>query len=388
MKTFRRRPFGYQFLHVHLENWRNFAKVEVDLAKRAFLVGPNASGKSNFLDVFRFLRDITISGGLSQAVSNDRGGISKLRSLAARRYSDIAISVKLGQSQNAETWEYSIRFNQDNRRRPVVKQERVRKGDKCILDRPNEEDRKDPERMTQTYLEQINVNRDFREIAEFFSSVRYLHIVPQLIRDAERSKGRVSDPYGGDFLEQLVRTPRKTREAWLKRINEALRVAVPQLKELELSRDEMGSPHLRGLYEHWRPNAGWQTEEQFSDGTLRLVGLLWSILEGSGPLLLEEPELSLHPEIVSRIPQMMARMQRRTGRQLIVSTHSFDLLRDNGIGIDEVLLFVPGKEGTTVRLASDFSDVMRLLDEDFTMAEAVIPITAPKNVAQLSLFGE
>jgi hypothetical protein len=81
-------------------------------------------------------------------------------------------------------------------------------------------------------------------------------------------------------------------------------------------------------------------------------------------------------------------MQRRTGRQLIVSTHSFDLLRDNGIGIDEVLLFVPGKEGTTVRLASDFSDVMRLLDEDFTMAEAVIPITAPKNVAQLSLFGE
>jgi hypothetical protein len=33
-------------------------------------------------------------------------------------------------------------------------------------------------------------------------------------------------------------------------------------------------PHLRGLYSHWRKDAGWQTEEQFSDGTLRLLGLL------------------------------------------------------------------------------------------------------------------
>ena len=34
--------------HLGLSNWRNFPKVDVDLAGRAFLVGPNASGKSNF----------------------------------------------------------------------------------------------------------------------------------------------------------------------------------------------------------------------------------------------------------------------------------------------------------------------------------------------------
>ena len=131
-----------------------------------------------------------------------------------------------------------------------------------------------------------------------------------------------------------------------------------------------------------------QTEEQFSDGTLRLLGLLWAILDGTGPLLLEEPELSLHPEIVSLIPQMMARMQRRTGRQLVVSTHSSDLLKDNGIGLNEVLLFIPEKEGTSVRPASDFREVKTFLDEDFTMAEVVIPITKPRKVEQLSLFGD
>jgi superfamily II DNA or RNA helicase len=66
-----------------------------------------------------------------------------------------------------------------------------------------------------------------------------------------------------------------------------------------------------------------------SDGTLRLIGLLWAMLEGTGPLLLEEPELSLHPEVVRLIPQMFARMQRRSGQQVVVSTHSTDLLRDD-----------------------------------------------------------
>jgi predicted ATPase len=70
--------------------------------------------------------------------------------------------------------------------------------------------------------------------------------------------------------------------------------------------------------------------DQFSDGTLRLMGLLWAVLDGRGPLLLEEPELSLHPEVIRFIPQMFARIQRRTGRQIILSTHSADLLRDEG----------------------------------------------------------
>jgi hypothetical protein len=77
--------------------------------------------------------------------------------------------------------------------------------------------------------------------------------------------------------------------------------------------------------------------------TLRLLGLLWVVLDGVGPLLLEEPELSLHPEVVRFIPQMFARMQRRSGRQVMVSTHSTDLLRDEGIGLDEVLLLLPAR---------------------------------------------
>ncbi|HLC30282.1 MAG TPA: AAA family ATPase, partial [Dehalococcoidia bacterium] len=44
-----------RFRHIYIENWRNFVQVDADLQRRVFLVGPNASGKSNFLDAFRFL---------------------------------------------------------------------------------------------------------------------------------------------------------------------------------------------------------------------------------------------------------------------------------------------------------------------------------------------
>jgi predicted ATPase len=377
-----------RFTQIHLENWRNFARVQVDLQRRVFLVGPNASGKSNFLDVFRFLHDIVSVGGGFQDAVRRRGGVSRLRCLAARRYPDLAVRVRLGGDENASAWEYEVRFTQDNRQRPIIKKEQVAQEGEIILDRPKEEDDRDPERLTQTYLEQVNVNQAFRDIAEFFASVRYRHIVPQLVREPDRSVGRSNDPYGGDFLEQIARTPEKTRNARLRRIQGALGVAVPQLQELTLRRDDRGTPHLHGRYEHWRPQGAWQTEEQLSDGTLRLLGLLWALQDGTGPLLLEEPELSLHPDVVRYIPQMLARIQRRSGRQVLVSTHSTDLLRDEGIGLDEVLLLWPETEGTSVQVAGEFAEIKALLEGGLSLAEAVIPRTAPQMAYQLPLFGE
>ena len=377
-----------QFAHLSLENWRNFVRVGVDLQRRVFLVGPNASGKSNFLDVFRFLHDIVAVGGGFQEAVERRGGVSKLRSLAARRYSDIVIEVGIADRERTPTWNYELHFTQDNLRRATITHEKVFRNGEQLLNRPDDRDQDDRERLRHTYLEQVNVNKEFRAVAAFFQSVRYLHIVPQLVREPDRSVGRKNDPYGGDFLEQIAHTTEKTRQARLRRIREALQVAVPQLQELELKPDERGTPHMRGKYEHWRPQGAWQTEEQFSDGTLRLMGLLWATLDGTGPLLLEEPELSLHPDVVRYLPPMFARIQRRTGRQILLSSHSTDLLRDEGIGMDEVLLLEPALEGTTVRPASDFYEIKALLEGGLSLAEAVMPRVRPAGVEQLSLFGD
>ncbi|MDE0205121.1 MAG: AAA family ATPase [Candidatus Tectomicrobia bacterium] len=369
-----------------LRNWKNFLDVEVAIGDRVFLVGANAAGKSNFLDAFRFLRDLASPGGGFHEAVMQRGGTSAVRCLAARQRPDVEIHVELRDDKKTSNWRYEIAFHQDARRRPLLRSERVVRDGVVLVDRPESDDKSDPARLRQTYLEQISANASFRDLVGFFTSVRYLHIVPQLVREPDRSVARSNDPFGGDFLEQVTKTPAQTRNSRLRRIRNALRIAVPQLEEIELWTDDRGTPHLRGNYQHWRPHGAWQTEEQFSDGTLRLMGLLWGIMEKKGVLLLEEPELSLHQEIVRVLPQMFARVQRRTGQQILLSTHSPELLRDEGIGLDEALLILPNAGGTRVTPAEFLPQVRELLGGGLTLADIVIPQTRPLHGQQLSLL--
>ncbi len=380
-----------QVTRLTLENWRNFTHVDVPLQQRVFIAGPNAAGKSNLLDAIRFLRDLsTPGGGLDKAVG-DRGGVSKIRCLAARRYPSVVLDVQIGESPAHADWRYRLSVVQDNQRLPRIKEELVERGGRKILHRPDTADQRDSERLRQTHLEAINTNKDFRDIYRFVKSVRYLHVLPPLVRQPERFTGRdlTGETFGNDFLEQLARSTPKIRLSRLRRIEDALRVAVPQLRELKLEKDEIGVPHLEGRYEHWRPNAGWQGEDQFSDGTLRLIALLWSVMDGNGPLLIEEPELNLHPAVVKFLPQMLHRATRRTKRQVIVSTHSPDFLRDEGIAPDETLLLRPGNGGTRVNVAAADPTISLLLESGASMADAVLPQTAPKGEGQLALmFGD
>lgn len=291
---------------------------------------------------------------------------------------------------DGDHWRYRLEFSQDNQRVPKVSKEQVWRGSRQIANRPDPADIEDPSRLTQTYLQQVNANKDFRPVVEALAQIRYLHLVPQLVREPDRSVGKVRDPFGGDFLEQLARTPKRTLDSRLKKIAAALRVAVPQLEELELERYlATGVAHLKGLYKHWRPNAGWQTEDQFSDGTLRLLGLLWVFLDGNAPLLLEEPELSLHTEVVRYLPQMMHRLGKKAARQILVSTHSVELLSDPGISLEEIMPLVPSPAGgTTLMIASEDKQARALVEGGLVAASAIVPRSAPANASQLALFGE
>lgn len=126
-----------RFTGIHLENWRNFTLVDVELQRRVFLVGPNASGKSNLLDVLRFLYDIVSIGGGFQEAVRKRGGVSKLRCLSARRYSDIVINFHIGDDEDKATWEYELAFNQNKQKIPTIRREVVKNNGRTIIIRPD-----------------------------------------------------------------------------------------------------------------------------------------------------------------------------------------------------------------------------------------------------------
>lgn len=379
-----------------LKNWRNFRDVDVPLGPRTYLIGANASGKSNLLDLFRFLRTLaqTEGGGLQKALK-ERGGLTKLRSLHARKDPEVRIEVELSDSPSAEvpTWRYVLAFKSEGKgqQRVLISEERVEHLGQELLNRPNQDDLQDLQRLTQTHLEQINNNEPFRALVEDFSATTYLHLVPQLLKHGGEISARVMehDPFGQGLMQRIAQTNKRTREARLRRIAQALAQAVPLFSELRFAQDEVtGLWHLEANFTHWRVHGSWQKEDQFSDGTLRLIGLLWALQEGDGLLLLEEPELSLNDGIVEHIPLMIDRVLRglkkpTSARQVLISTHS-EVLLSQVTDPQSVLLIEPGVNGSTVRQPAP--DELQAMEHGLNPAEVLLPKTKPQSLDQFGLF--
>jgi predicted ATPase len=279
---------------IKLHNWKNFQRGEVNLTERCFIIGANASGKSNFIDALRFLRDIAKqSGGLQTAVE-ERGGITKIRSLAARNQTNVAITVELGNlNEEQNLWQYHLNFVHTgggvikSQVKIVAEEVYSIQEKKFILKRSETTSDEDDETLKYTHLEQVNANRKFRELQVFFQNIEYLNVIPQMVRESSSVVTSLSkeDYYGRNFLERLANMNERTRNSYFRRINECLKIAVPQLEELQLVKDKMGIPQWEARYVHWRAKGSKQQEVQFSDGTLRLIGFLFSLLDNQGVIL-------------------------------------------------------------------------------------------------------
>jgi AAA domain, putative AbiEii toxin, Type IV TA system len=260
-----------RFTRLRLINWRNFRSVDVALDRRAFIVGPNASGKSNLLDSIRFLSELTRpgSGGLRAAVEA-RGGFSSLRCLQARTTPWVEIEATMGSDDDEETWRYHLRINvRKTEKYPTVVSERVWHQGNSVFSRQREST-SDALEFSQTVLEQVAANKDFRPVTEFFASCRYLHVVPQIVRDRARARSEGEDPYGGDLLRRMKGIPKKTRLSRLRRIAQALSLSlslvilrwkmIARVSRIYMRRTFTGGPTLTsnlrlpfqtGLYALW-----------------------------------------------------------------------------------------------------------------------------------------
>ena len=376
-----------QITHVTAHNWRNFKNLDFAVADRLLIVGPNAAGKSNLLDLFRFLGDISRKGGGLAAALEARGGLSRARCLFARNNhkGELAIMVDLRDGEDEWRYELAIKGKKGGHNHPIVVREIVTRNGSELLSRPDANDDRDPDQLTQTHLEQISANQEFRPIAEYFAKVNYFHLVPQMIRYPQAG-GASPRVFGSSMIADMNATPVRTRQAWFRRIERALQSAVPGFETLRLEVDKGGQPHLIAGYRNWRRNPSEQNETDFSDGTLRLIGLLWTIISSpanGGVLLLEEPELSLNAAVVQKLASLLAMAQRGTSMQVILSTHSPELLDDEGIRPEEVLVLQVTSDATVANQLSDIAEVEAQISADLPLSEVVAELINPGDLTGL-----
>lgn len=384
---------GLYISKLKLFNWKNFHECEINLTRRCFIIGANASGKSNLLDALRFLRDIAKQGGGLQSAVEQRGGVTKIRCLAARQRTDISIETELRDIETDDLcWTYCLKIKNVGggimKNQATVLEEIVFNHirDKKVVERTVKSKGEDSETLKYTFLEQTTANKDFRVLRDTFSEIEYLNVVPQLVRESGSTVLTLGkeDYYGRNFLNRLAVLPERTRKSYLRKINDVLRKVVPQMDELSFVRDEMGVPHIEARYMHWRDKGSKQNEVAFSDGTLRLIGFLFAMLDGNGVILLEEPEINLNSGVVEQLPEFIARMQRNKKRQVLVTTHSYDMLSNVGIGTAEVVVLETSPEGTKVSPLSDIPSLQAAVDAGFSIADAAMPAIKPSTANEMN----
>jgi len=136
-----------------------------------------------------------------------------------------------------------------------------------------------------------------------------------------------------------------------------------------------------------------------SDGTLRVLGILVALFQSGGngaslrvPLVgIEEPEVALHPGAAGVLLDSLRDASRST--QIIVTSHSPDLLDDERLDIESILAVV-AEEGATTVGPLDEAGRSALHDRLYTAGELLrlnqlVPdpkLSAESSTSQLRLF--
>lgn len=397
---------GATFLkRVLIRNYKSIAACDIDLRPLIFLVGPNGSGKSNFLDALRFTAD-ALRTSLDHAL-RDRGGIQEVRRRSSGHPTHFGVRMEFTLRTGA--WgHYAFRIGALPNGGYAVQQEecvvhnhdpfaprqffRVEAGEVQMSVHPAPV--ASPDRL---YLVAASGLPQFRFVYDAFSRMGFYNLNPDRMRDLQSpDAGELLARDGSNLASVLAHLNTKAKE----RIEEYLQRVVPGVhgvdrraigpkETLEFRQQVAGSKHP------WRFLAA-----NMSDGTLRALGILVSLFQSANdgaprvPLVgIEEPEVALHPAAAGVLLDSLRDASERV--QVIVTSHSPDLLDDKDLEADNILA-VDAIEGTTWIAPLDVVGRSALKERLYTAGELLrLGKLAPDRKVveqlssrQLSLFGE
>jgi|AP95_1055475.scaffolds.fasta_scaffold47108_2 predicted ATPase len=109
---------------VWAKNFRSIKSLELELEPLTVLVGPNASGKSNIVDVLRFVSD-TVRSDLDSALNARRGDHAARRSYPRQRSTDITVGLVVTLEDSSVEYEFVARLYRDGRHRVMRETTRI-----------------------------------------------------------------------------------------------------------------------------------------------------------------------------------------------------------------------------------------------------------------------
>jgi len=383
---------------IKISNFKSFKDLEIELGKFNVLIGANASGKSNFIQIFRFLRDIT-NHGLDNAISM-QGGIEYLRNVnvgSSENFSLVVVSDRefkfavgtkekgvIGIKPYETIYKFALKFIEQGFE--VVEDKLTQKVNLVQLEEKEDGKLQEKEKLGEGEIidfvtnRRINVDLNIPEelgvkkeniVSPFLREhmlkpktlliehplFRLLHsgpfyffgngfaiydFDPKLPKKAIPITGKVELEEDGSNLAIVLKNILENEDK-KRKFSNLVKDLLPFVDDLDVEKfvDKSLLFKLREVY----------TKEQYlpssliSDGTINITALIIALYFDKKPLtIIEEPERNIHPYLISKVVEMMKETSQK--KQIIVTTHNPEMVKH--AGVENILLILRDKEGFSV----------------------------------------
>ena len=366
---------------IGIQGFKRLLDISMDMRPLMVMIGANGSGKTSFMDALSLVAT-SAEGGLNRRL-NDMGGAAEI--LTRERSEDMSFSAEM-EVPNHNPLEYSMSIAVQGQAYSISQESltQLRTGGFAQPFKHIESVYKDIQYFDTADNHLIRPNWEFNyfesslsqvpklfgeaeDLRRTLSAVTQYHVLdvgprapvklPQQLRPVQLpgENGENLVP----FLFNLRETDRDKYEA----IEDALRVAYPGFDYLSFPIAAAGMISMT-----WKDKAFRSPIyiHQLSEGTLRFLWLA-SLLQSPGLTtitMIDEPEVSLHPELLSLLAELLREASRRT--QIIVATHSDRLIRFLEAG--EVVVMDVGEDGGASMTWADTLDLDEWL-ADYSLDE-------------------
>ena len=384
---------------VHIENFKSFSEIDVELSRFCVVIGSNAAGKSNFISVLKFLRDIARHGVVNAIAM--QGGADYLRNTRIGCERDLVVQVtyepdtaedamdRTGRGGSVlevrsceSSYEFALHFNATGDGFTIVRdrlligcefsscknghrkeknetlgrgsiQVSSKKGEvQYTVDIPSgctltENDiiplffrgKRLPER---TLLLETFYGYPLPHFEKFFDRIAVYDIDPKLPKKGTVITGkRELDENGGNLalvVKSILENPEKKRK-----FSNLLRDVLPFVEDFAVQKF-MDISLILTMRERYAKSRDLPASS-LSDGTIAIFAMIIALYFEEKPfIIIEEPTSHIHPFLIARVMRMMKEASEK--KQVMITTHSTEVVKHTAL--DDILLISRDSGGFSI----------------------------------------
>jgi predicted ATPase len=344
-----------------IEGFKSIKNQELEFAPLNVFIGGNGAGKSNLVGVFHFLRRIVDQQ--LQIYTGEAGGANSLLHFGRKRTEKVSTRIEFRSGSDANIYEFILLPTDEDRF--VFDRERTYYWDTSKYKTPYSAD-------IWAGHNESRINEAKTPVAAYVRShlegYRIYHFHDTSPSASVKQTGDLSDnrffrPDAGNLTAFLYRLQQKHPDHF-ENIEDTIRQVAPFWGRFRLEPSLLNPDKIRLEWEE-KGSDTYFNGSALSDGTLRFICLSTLLLQPSLPslILIDEPELGLHPAAIQVLAGLLQSAATRT--QLIVATQSVTLI--NQLQPEQVWV-VDREEGQSVFRHLKSADMSEWL-EDYGLGE-------------------